>query len=431
MFDRIKAAFNRLDTGKKRWLIVAGFCAVHALMWVLLELIYFRTRPVTDTTIYYHYSSRIVNGFTPYADFSAEYPPVAMLIFLLPRLVSGAAYSAYVYWFELEMLLFGWANILLLSLLAWRRWESLSRMVAALGLYTVFTAMMGFIIPARFDLAAAFLILATVAAFIHDRRLIAWALIGVGIMTKVVPLFLAPLLLIVHYRRRQLDWLFIGPVVAVTAAAIIAIPFLAASPEGLARAFLYHAERPLQIESSWSTPILIMSFFGYGLRMFSSYGSHNIFTPLANLLATLSSPVTIGFIGLGYWCFWKRISGGDEDRSYTSDQLIRFTVVTIAIFIAGSKVFSPQFMIWMIPLVPLIYDSDRNYLLTVFGALLVMTQLEFPFYYGELLAINPLVVLLVAARNALLIWMAVTLMRRPVPRDGLFGMYKLRGAEAA
>jgi uncharacterized membrane protein len=368
-----------------------------------------------------------MQGFFPYSEFSAEYPPVAMLLFLLPRVVSGESYNFYVYWFEIEMLLFSCGNILLISYIVWKRWSDIGKLATALGLYSLFTMMIGFIIAARFDVVASFLILAIVAAAISDRKLTAWILIGVGIMTKVVPLFVAPLLLIVHYRDKQKNWLFIGPVIALAAATTIALPFLAASAEGLARTFLYHAERPLQIESSWSTPILFMQFLGYGVRMFASYGSHNLFSPLAELLATISGPVTLIFICLGYWVFWKRISSAEAlgDKNYFSDQLVRFTALTLIIFIAGGKVLSPQFVIWFLPLMVLIYDPDRNYLLTIFGAILFMTQIEFPFLYGELLGLNPGMIILVATRNALIIWLAVTMMRKPVPCDGIFGMHKL------
>jgi uncharacterized membrane protein len=412
---------------QRRWLVVAAFIIVQALIWLLLELFYYNSRPITDTSIYYNYSSRIMNGYMPYDDFSAEYPPVAMLIFLLPRLFSGSSYNLFVYWFELEMFLFSCGNILLISFIAWRRWGDIGKLATALGLYTLFNAIIGFIIAARFDVVAALIILAVVAASISDRKLTAWILVGVGIMTKVVPLFIAPLLLVAHYRRRQKDWLFIGPVVAVVAASVIALPFLFASSEGLARAFLYHAERPLQIESSWSTPILIMNFFGYGVRMFASYGSHNLFTPLSNFFATVSGPVTVIFMCLGYWFFWKRISRREiaGDEGYFSDQMVRYSALTVVIFIAGGKVLSPQFLIWLLPLMPLIYDRDRNYVLTIFGAILFMTQLEFPFFYGELLGLNPAMVILVALRNVMLIWLAITLIRKPVPRDGIFGMYKV------
>jgi hypothetical protein len=423
------SAFNDLTPKQQLWLVVGAFLVLHAITWLLLELFYYNGRPITDTSIYYHYSNRILNGFFPYRDFSAEYPPVAMLIFLLPRLFSGSAYNIYVYWFELEMFIFSAANMVLLAVVAWKRWRDISRLIMVLALYSLFLLMMGFIVAARFDVAASFLIFACLAAYLHDRKLLAWILLGIGAMTKLIPLLLVPLLLIAHFRRGERSWLVTGPSVMVITALLIAIPFLAASPEGLARTFLYHAERPLQIESSWSTPILIMSFFGYGVRMFSSYGSHNLFTPISNLLAALSAPVTIFFLGIGYWLFGKRLWGVEKEvatNEYLGDQLIRYTAAAILIFIAGGKVLSPQFLIWLVPLIPLMNGPDRNYIFTLFGSILFLTQLEFPFHYGNLLGLHPAIVIEVAVRNLLIIWLAVVLVRKPVPREGLFGLKKLK-----
>lgn len=430
LVNTISTRFEGMSPRRRRWTVTAIFLSLQAAIWILAELLYYSARPITDTSVYYQYAGRIADGMFPYQDFSAEYPPVAMLFFLLPRLLSGASYNAYVYWFEIEMFLFSCANILLVGMISWRRRPDAGSLAAALALYTLFTTMMGFIIAARFDIAAACMMLATLAAFIYNRRVTAWALVGIGIMTKIVPIFIAPLFLVLHMRRRQKGWLYIGPVIMVSAAVAVALPFIIASPDGLARSFLYHAERPLQIESSWSIPILLMSYFGYGIRMFLSYGSHNLFTPLSNLFATLSGPVTLLLICAGYWLFWQRVSG-DEGEMSDDDQLLRFAAAVIVIFIAGGKVLSPQFMIWLLPLAPLIRGRDRNFILSLFGAILLLTQLEFPFLYGELLSLNPVMVLLVATRNVLLIWLAAVLVRKVVPRDGLFGLYRLDRDEAA
>lgn len=374
----------------------------------MFEILWYSDRSITDTPVYFDYASRIARGMVPYRDFASEYPPVAMLVFSLPRLLSGPSYDAFVIWFQVEMLVFSCGIVTIMSLVAWRLWRNLSKVAGVLGLYTFFVLALGSIVESRFDLAAAFIILASIACFLTDRYLFAWILLGVGLMTKVVPVLIAPVFLIAHYRRRQYGELWMGPLVLVLSALIVAIPFLISSPAGLANAFLYHVERPLQIESTWASPVLLLAkiYRGYHLQILNAYGSHNVYATGTGFLATISGPVTAVFLLLGYLIFFRR-SGENrcpesESRDWTSGMIIRYAIVAVATFIVGGKVMSPQFLIWLLPLAPLIKGGDRRLVLSLFGVVLVLTQVEFPFSYWQLYSQHPAVEVEVALRNAVL-----------------------------
>lgn len=372
---------------------------------VLFEILWYGNKTITDTPIYYDYASRMVNGLMPYRDFASEYPPVAMLLFLLPRLLSGSGYSVFVFWFQVEMLLFNLGITILLAGLAWRQWQSPGKVAGTLSAYTIFLLALGSIVETRFDMAAAFVILASLACFITDRYLGAWLLLGVGIMTKVVPVLIAPLYLIVHYRRRQQAELWMGPLAMLLAAIIISIPFLITAPAGLANSFLYHWERPLQLESTWSSPLLLATrFSNYQVQILNSYGSHNVYSSLSNTLSTISGPMTIVLLSVGYWVFCRReySRGPAIGPSWDSSRLIRFAAVAVATFIFAGKVFSPQFLIWLIPLLPLVKGADRRLLFGVFTTVLLLTQWEFPYKYWELYMLQKSMIVEVAVRNTLL-----------------------------
>ena len=66
------------------------------------------------------------------------------------------------------------------------------------------------------------------------------------------------------------------------------------------------------------------------------------------------------------------------------DDLLRYCAAVVAIAIAFGKVFSPQFLIWLIPLVPLIRGRRRSLAVPLFFAALVLTQLWFPHRYWRL-----------------------------------------------
>ncbi|MHB8857872.1 MAG: glycosyltransferase 87 family protein [Thermoleophilia bacterium] len=410
-FETMRQRFDSLPTSRKRWLITGLFLLAQLVIWsAVFEVFWYGDRSITDTPVYYQYASRIAQGMFPYRDFSLEYPPVAVLLFSLPRLISGPDYTWFVFAFEAEMLAFSCGIVVVLSIIAWRQWQSIGKLAGVLGTYTIFLLCLGSIVELRFDLAAAFLILASVACFITDRRLAAWLLLGVGIMTKIIPVLIAPIFLISHFRRRQYNQMISGPALMLVAALAIAIPFLIAAPEGLANAFLYHVERPLQLESTWSTPLLLMAkYSGYSVSIMNSYGSHNVFSSLSNTLALLSGPVTILVMLISYGVYWRR-SRGDSPLQWDSSQVIRFAVLTIAIFIFGGKVFSPQFLIWLLPLIPLIKGRDRGLITGLFAAVLLLTQWEFPARYWELYLLQKQMVVEVAARNVLLGLLAVVLL---------------------
>ena len=112
-------------------------------------------------------------------------------------------------------------------------------------------------------------------------------------------------------------------------------------------------------------------------------------------------PVTILVLLTGYWIYWRRTYGDSADEWHES-QLIRFASIAIATFICGGKVFSPQFLIWLLPLIPLIKGRDRSLITGLFAAVLLLTQWEFPARYWELYLLQKTMVVEVAARNVLL-----------------------------
>ena len=66
-------------------------------------------------------------------------------------------------------------------------------------------------------------------------------------------------------------------------------------------------------------------------------------------------------------------------------------------FIVTNKVFSPQYMAWLLPFAPLLRPRQ----MMMFLAILVMTVIIFPFTYNQLIALQKLPVILLNLRNLL------------------------------
>ena len=78
--DHLKEKYQNLPEKNQRWLITGFFLLVQVFIWIVaFEILWYGDRTITDTPVYYDYSSRISQGMFPYRDFSSEYPPVCLL----------------------------------------------------------------------------------------------------------------------------------------------------------------------------------------------------------------------------------------------------------------------------------------------------------------------------------------------------------------
>ena len=153
--------------------------------------------------------------------------------------------------------------------------------------------------------------------------------------------------------------------------------FAVLSPGGVWDAFWVQAGRPLQIESLGSGILLAAhQLFGLDLTMESSHGSQNLDGGTASALAGFSTLLQVAAV-IAVWVWYAR---GPADR----DRLLRACAAAVCAFIVFGKVLSPQFLLWLIPLVPLVRGRRGLAATGVLALALVLTQLWFPYRYWEL-----------------------------------------------
>jgi hypothetical protein len=88
---------------------------------------------------------------------------------------------------------------------------------------------------------------------------------------------------------------------------------------------------------------------------------------------------------------------------------------TVAFALFG-KVLSPQFVIWALPLGALAFAWRSYALAAAVAVAAVLTQVEFPAHYFDVVAREPVALALVAVRNAALLAVLVLAMRELQPR---------------
>ena len=95
--------------------------------------------------------------------------------------------------------------------------------------------------------------------------------------------------------------------------------------------------------------------------------------------------------------------------------LVLASLGAVAAFATFGKVLSPQYLVWMLPLGALALAWRRWALAGVVGAATLLTFVEFPSRYFELVADRPLPLAIVAVRDCLLVGVVALAMREVAP----------------
>jgi hypothetical protein len=367
--------------------------AVFLLSWALLHEGFYARDQIVDTPIYERYGDAMSDGEMPYRDFRMEYPPAALPVFWLPTLGGGDS-DDYRRRFEGLLGALGVASVLLVAALTSSFWAPVFVGAAPLALGAVYLS--------RFDLWPAALTLVAIALLLSGRPRLGLAALGVAVAAKLYPAVLAPIFLAhvwrTRGRREALAGLgaFLGVLVA------IVLPFALISPGGVWDAFWRQAGRPLQIESLGAGLLLAAhDLFGLELTMESSHGSQNLDGGTADALAVFSTLLQAAVL-VALWVWYAR-------GPATRQRFLAACAAAVCAFVAFGKVLSPQFLIWLVPLVPLVRGRRGLVASGALAAALVLTQLWFPYRYWELaLDFDEAASWLVLARDLVLV--ALTLL---------------------
>jgi len=343
------------------------FALVHYWFWARGNLV--------DWPVYKTYGDAIVHhGLVPYRDFPLEYPPGALPVFIVPSIAGDYARV-------LEALMAA-CGVGLIAVVAPVR--------PAAALYVALAPVLaGSLILSRFDLWPALLATAALAALLQRRHTLGWGLLGLAVAAKLWPLVLVPPALgwsAVHGRIRS-------ALAGVATLALVVVPFAVLAPHGLFESVRRQLDRPLQIESIAAS---LLTTFAHP-TVSTSHGSQNI-AGHGTLAATFGIVQVLVLVAL-----WGAFLRGPID----GERFVRYSAASVCAFVAFGKVLSPQFLLWLVPLVPLVRGRRGLVAAALLTAALVLTQVWFPMRYwsyaqrfdlaGVVLARDLVLVALVAA----------------------------------
>ena len=189
----------------------------------------------------------------------------------------------------------------------------------------------------NWDLFAVALTAAAMLMWARERTLMCGVLLGLATAAKLYPVLLLGPLLVLCWRAGA--WRQYGQAAAGAAAAWLSVnlPFMIAAPEGWAKFYTFSQERGVDFGSFW--------------LIISQQRSVSLNTNLVNMLAMLL---------MGAACT------GIAVLTFTAPRRPRFAqlaFLVVAAFVLTNKVYSPQYVLWLVPLAALARPRWRDFLI--------------------------------------------------------------------
>jgi hypothetical protein len=282
---------------------------------------------------------------------------------------------------------------LVFGVTAWLGMRRLLGCAVAFGLYVLLggwaTAL------ARYDLVPGVLVLFALAMAERRRFRASYLLLAAGTLVKVFPVFLVPVLAAHQWRSTgKAPWRDLRLYALVVVAGLL--PGLLLDPSNFLMPLGYNSIRPPQIESVAGSLLWLSGRIGGGVQVRLTYHSLNVTGMLAGPVAWLATLVLVGGLVLVTRRAWRG-----------QDTLGRSFVLAVLITLCGSKLLSPQYLLWVFPVAAYVDGLRLRWSL-----LALLTTVIYPHAYGfktsmVLLPEHPIFMGSILSRNAVLIAIAI------------------------
>lgn len=350
-----------------------------------------------DTDIYHKYAAFILAGQVPYRDFRVEYPPLAVPLFVLPALVATGR-DAYRFAFAVEMFLCN--AMVVLTVARWvERREGMGRVPYRLARYTFLYALLARFVVIRYDAAAALTGYGAAAWWFSDRPRRGGAMAAVGALLKIYPAAIAvvaiPRDLMIAGRERWRGFATFAAVLLAGAVAWLAIGGVA----GVRASLGYQLGRGFEFGSLYSgLQMLAAKILGAEIAVIRDHAAWSSVTPWTDRWLPFVLAVQAAAILAVVLVFVRR--GGVDGMWYAGAAILAFIVT--------GKVFSPQYLIWLVPFIAVLEGHSSRRAFWIFAAGCAAT-LAGPALAGPFRRTSLVVILAYNLKNALFFWLLIVM----------------------
>lgn len=355
-----------------------------------------------DTDLYLRYAHLVGLGRVPYRDFLVEYPPVAIPFLVAPMLVARGVVG-YKVAFAAEMLACNAIATLLIARHVARR-EGRRRVAARLTWMALPVLILGRLLVTRYDAAPMLVGFAASLAWAGGRPGRGGILAALGVGLKIYP-GAAALVALAGDRGRPAGERGRGAVAFGLATAALGLTWLAVGGAGgVAASIRFQAGRGFEYGSLYSgAQMLAARLAGLPITVARDHSSFSTITRWSGSLLPWVFPAQAAAV-LAVAATHARRGGRDG---------LRYQGAAVLAFIVAGKVFSPQFLIWLIPYMAVLEGSIARPARWLFLAVCALTLLA-PGLLGFCPRTSLGPIFAYNGRNALILWLLVLLVAGPI-----------------
>jgi hypothetical protein len=317
--------------------VLLGICFYVLVAWL-------EHNKLSDVPVYAGYAANVRRGAVPYRDFPFEYPPAALPPMLLPAYMSWSYTTS----FGVLMGVCGVGCIAAAASGLRTVGAGAERAWAALVAIALAPLVLGGMFDTHFDLWPTLLAIGALAALLRERPVVSGALLGLGFAAKLWPAVLVPIAVAYLWRRKGPRSALVHIAAFATVALACFLPFLIIAPHGVRAMFADQLDRPLQVESLGAAVLMAAQHLGmHPLHTVNSHGAQALTGRGTGLAADLLTVLEVATV-VAIWVVFAR------RRSPDAEAVLLAAAAAVAALVAFDRVLSPQYLIWLVPFIPLV-----------------------------------------------------------------------------
>jgi len=295
---------------------------------------------------------RLDSGAVPYRDTAVEYPVLTGGFMLITADLTRAVHAVDTHW--REVVIFGALTALLLSLCALfttaataqisgrRPYDAAIFALSPLLIFHAFT---------NWDLLAMGFTSGAMWAWARRKPVLAGALIGLGTAAKLYPVLILVAIAILAIRTRKYAPAIWATVSAIVVWTMVNVPIALAYYQGWSRFYQFSIDRPAERSTAWA---IVRTLTSGSVRAMDA----PFWKPPGAAVAFILIGVLVAIVWIGL-------------RAPTKPRLAQLAFLVVLAFLLTTKVWSPQYSLWLVPLLALARPRWRLALLWQFTEITV------------------------------------------------------------